>query len=1827
MSTSSANPSAEYRGARRLLWLLVFALLLIGALNILVAVMLPGAVQRWLQERGLEAQIEHIDVSLPRLRTHLRGVSVRNESGRGFNVQEATLGLSWWQLLQGKIHVNRVELDGAYLDLVSSLGEYGRVWEIGGWRLKEGGEKKPKDWRVDLTAGSLRNTVVCYQHKPQWATPSCARIGSLNIDDFFVSGLRELVDEPLQFLIGADKMALDNVLAWDELPEPTSSGGAGGRTRETGAGDRRKSAQENPILAVVRFKTRQVRFERPANRLSLSEATTRKFAACLSERWGEAVPGLRRVTSHCGTTRRLQVRGPASFSFGKQSEVAWYRINGQEVRLRYQNRRHPNWHAETIAINDFDFVRDAKSLQWQSAGASGFSWCPNRLRTGTSQAGRHHYCIRAGSLRLPQPTIFAWQDGFRADLTEASLTQGTVVDLDAPRPPVNPFNANNLRLASLQYRNDRRRLGIENLSLDGASGCIPGQLWGRVDHCVQLNQWLIPETINLQFAREIPRENQPAQRWAVESGPFSLKKFKLWPADAAPGDVENQLLLANLDWRRMELSPSAQRYLLEDLHLQALQGCVPDGWLPQRLSPLCGQLQQLRAEGDFVFAGKPEPSLVLGELALDSLLLSDHLSRDPDAQTGLVLQKLSTGNGLFRLRRQVLAPGEYVASGDGFGWFAEQPPLGDALDDGAEKGRLPGDAGPSPSGAGHLAGRPIGRAVAVRTLELELDALSLAALDGCLPVSWRAATGGGGSSRRPACFAVHNLQQNKPLQLAVARQWGAGDGGDEDTGGERDRRRAPQLRVLFAAADLSLERADVHSADQQPLLTLSQLRLPSADFRLQSHPARMRLDLPGAALDNARFCLAPSRCVAANTLRTGTQFAVDYGPHQFSANIDELSVDTFSLSGSAQDTTLDIRKLAGLELAAKLPRTPGARTDWKIQVLTAEAIDLCLPLGEGVDRMLPRCVRGRQLSSANGGLSVANLTLHHRLDDPAQLQLGALSVEKVGMVQAADPGHPLALNLHNLRLQSADGCGLKDWLGAAAVRADSSARWRGCLSTGGVYLRGDNLVSLGSGDQPSGEVERLALGPLQASKLQLSPVAGTPLKLDYLEWQSMRWSGGARVQVEDALARDFSGCLPEPGRGRAAAGKDPLCFSFAALRIDGTQQLLVEDALRASGRIAMEDFAFRQGQRKRLGFTHLGLDGLALSRDSLALNRGEVTGLNGCFSAFRFGEKPLAPCYEVGKITIGSEHRVQLGDLRSGLAQRQFRDIKVDGLRVTQRDFPQGLPSELLHVGALQADVLGFGQRALEGKNLQLENVSSCIPPGYIRGVRNCVHLDSARTSGKFSFEQRRLDLPLAQLEGLMVIDVGGDQLLETAYIEMRELTVAKSLVRMLFLEIADSRLLRRDVRAQEYVNHQWNTEIEALRVSQFEYFPADKMLQIDTVDVIRPRSILARGREGKLGAWERFRNRGPDLERYRYQRADRARNANRFRYRVRQLYVDRGDFLWLDNTHEYHAHLPVRQINLLLQGLSNYHQDPPAMIVFNASPGGFSEMHLAGQINLLEDKRWDAGVLGYVEGANLIPATPYMAGLLGYKILQGQLDAVVNIAVDDNAVNALANMDLQKIKVRRVREADHLAVKKSLIPLSLALALMKDGDGDVRFDMPVTGDLYDPKFSFSFIFSDLLQRAILEALFAYFTPIGFYSLAKLAWARFRAVEFSDLEFTPGSDTLSATAKAQLNGMLEKMRDNQKARPGICAVATAPDLEILFPHEASAMRGAGEARENFYKDPPRGIREELSQLSNRRSRAVQQYLIDAGLDQEDFIQCAPDYIGTDNDAPRVEFSN
>ncbi|WP_323845545.1 DUF748 domain-containing protein [Microbulbifer magnicolonia] len=1744
------TPTQPTDSIRRLLWWLVGGLLLLGAASIAASTILTGKIEQWLAQRGLESDIDYLQVSIPRLQLIARGVRARNSDGRGFHAREVMLDYSWWQLLRGRWRLQRAYLDGAAFDLESVATERGRQWEVGGWALGQG-ERRDRDFELLLDWVRIRDSRLCYRHLPVWPTPSCVRFGDLQSRDFLLA-MQRSGDEPLQLTIGADELSLRDLLA-SEKDAPTYN------------------------TALVELDLSAGRFVRPGNRITAERVAVGQFGSCPPQRWAEALPGLGRLIGHCGTARRLQLEGELLFSFGGGAEVRWRRASGQGIQLRHSDRRWQNWRAESLAMRDFDYVREQQRLRWQSAGASAFDWCPDGLRNRD-----HHHCVRAGTLQLPDPVTFDWSDRLTVAAGPSRLQQVQLLDVAGQNR--DPLTAHLALFGALTYSGKTRTLEFASIDLESASGCVPGQLWQQPDTCVRLIGLHAAEPLQLRFAARAPQ-----QPWGFASGPLRLAQFR------AKRDNRPQLQLQQLHWQRINLVGTANGaeapLLLQDFGLQSLSGCLPAGILPTQGQPLCAEVQSLAGRGNFAWQGGSEGYAILGELRLQRLLLSDQL----DGDRGLLLEQLHTGEGFMRRDADVDHP--WIDTDQGAPVAATvTPPPPPVADIGDEKGLLPQELarhrGRDSTGAAD--GIPVPD---VANPNLHLQRSSLTRLQGCLPVSW-ARLLYSQPQQMPGCFDLRNLRQQSPLAIA----WQGG--------------------LDLAAGQLTLERALAKTPREQTLLDLSELRLPDARIRILPAPQRsIFLSLPDFSLQALHFCLPEtvpslaldSRCADVQKVRAGKDWQLSIDSQQVAADFSGTLAERILLTGGGDQVVAEVQQLLAPQLQIRWSRSGERAAKLDLHNVSAAAAFACLPQDSALRAGLPRCVATSDLRTVGASGLALGETLFKAAPVAEPLwRIDALAVERVSLT-------PDTLGLHGLDIRQLLFCGLHELL-------PEDAGTRGiadCISAKRLQFAGTSRIGL------TPAAARVELGRLVTEPVAFwQEGAGEYLQAGFrrLSWQRLSWDGGPLLWVTDLQVAGLRGCAAGPVQkvtlelledvAERALGN---CYGLRRLHLPGTQKISLAAPFSTDGSVEMVGLSIGRGSGAPLEIAQVQLDQLAFGGAPL----GRLSGARGCLAPGMFGDSRLAPCYRFGRVELQSVERVDTPFGRTTL----LHGLEIDGIELSQPDYAQALPAQLLQVESFSALRLLVGAGEIDAQQLELEGIASCIPRGYLPRLDHCFALDKLMVSGSYITSDERFAMSRVQLQGVQVLSGDGRGLVRGESVTVEQLLSDRTQFRFLRAEAADFEFFDRREDAPEYERHSVIGRLAGLQVDQLGYDRIARRLDIARVDALRPRLILMRDRAGEYPFLQELAALTGADQTPLVRAAEAVTEALQFRYLIHEFHVRHGTFTWVDRQGQFRARLPIRAIYLTMRNTSNLPEHPPATVLLNGRPGGFGEIQLAGTIDYLDTRKWNADLTGYIVNTNLIPATPYMAQLLGYKVLQGQLNATLDIRVRENAVQAHADMELERIRVRRVRDEDQIPVKSTFIPLNVALILLRDGNGDVRFRMPIRGDLYDPKFSFSYIFSDLLQKAIMEALFSYFTPIGFYTLAKFAWGRFRAVHFDPILFAPGSAELDADAREQLQEMLATLRERPDARPGICGISNPRDWHALYPGATPGLGGSRRARESFYRHPPLMLFEEFERLALERSRQIERYLLDAGISAAELIPCAPDYNGRDFGQPRVEFSN
>lgn len=168
-------------------------------------------------------------------------------------------------------------------------------------------------------------------------------------------------------------------------------------------------------------------------------------------------------------------------------------------------------------------------------------------------------------------------------------------------------------------------------------------------------------------------------------------------------------------------------------------------------------------------------------------------------------------------------------------------------------------------------------------------------------------------------------------------------------------------------------------------------------------------------------------------------------------------------------------------------------------------------------------------------------------------------------------------------------------------------------------------------------------------------------------------------------------------------------------------------------------------------------------------------------------------------------------------------------------------------------------------------------------------------------------------------------------------------------------------------------------------------------------------------------------------------------------------------------------------------------------------------------------------ERASLAQFTPYSVRFAGYPITQGELTAQVHYHVEGNALKAENALVLNQFTLGPKTPSPD-AVN---LPLKLGVALLKDREGRIQLDVPLTGSLDDPKFRLGPILWQALKNIVLKAATAPFALLGSLFGSK------ETLEF--VEFTPGSSALPAAQTNRVATLAKALRERPQLQLAILA--------------------------------------------------------------------------------------
>jgi hypothetical protein len=194
---------------------------------------------------------------------------------------------------------------------------------------------------------------------------------------------------------------------------------------------------------------------------------------------------------------------------------------------------------------------------------------------------------------------------------------------------------------------------------------------------------------------------------------------------------------------------------------------------------------------------------------------------------------------------------------------------------------------------------------------------------------------------------------------------------------------------------------------------------------------------------------------------------------------------------------------------------------------------------------------------------------------------------------------------------------------------------------------------------------------------------------------------------------------------------------------------------------------------------------------------------------------------------------------------------------------------------------------------------------------------------------------------------------------------------------------------------------------------------------------------------------------------------------------------------------------------------------------------------------------------------TPYSGKFAGRKIDSGKLSVDLQYKIKDRQLAGENKFIVNKLRLgERVDSPD--AMK---LPLDLAIALLEDSNGVIDLDLPVSGSLDDPQFSYGKIIWKAIVNVLTKLVTAPFRALG--GLLGISADKLEAVAFD-----PGSSALLPPEQEKLKqiaeGLAKRPALTLTVAPAFDPVADRRALqELAMRRDAAAVAGvklaAGEA--------------------------------------------------------------
>ncbi|MBB6095106.1 uncharacterized protein involved in outer membrane biogenesis [Povalibacter uvarum] len=263
-----------------------------------------------------------------------------------------------------------------------------------------------------------------------------------------------------------------------------------------------------------------------------------------------------------------------------------------------------------------------------------------------------------------------------------------------------------------------------------------------------------------------------------------------------------------------------------------------------------------------------------------------------------------------------------------------------------------------------------------------------------------------------------------------------------------------------------------------------------------------------------------------------------------------------------------------------------------------------------------------------------------------------------------------------------------------------------------------------------------------------------------------------------------------------------------------------------------------------------------------------------------------------------------------------------------------------------------------------------------------------------------------------------------------------------------------------------------------------------------------------------------------------------RFPVRIRTVQVIDGSANFADYSIEPSFAVGILQLNGAITGLSS-DAASRAKVKLDGKVDKYAPVDITGEVNLFSAALYtDLGM--NFRNMELTTFNPYSGKFAGYNISKGKLSTELRYKVENRKLDASHHIVLDNLEFGAKTDSKDAAP----IPLKLAIALLKDRNGVIDVNLPVSGTLDDPKFKLG----PIIWKAVLGLL----TKIVTAPFAALGALFGGGDELAYVDFAPGTTALTPAETEKLTKLAKALVERPQLRLSIpLTVVTAQDSEAL----------------------------------------------------------------------------